>query len=167
MDSSDNALTVEVYVRPQQLTDPINTKIDAVQQFESAGHIDNVLIHAWPKSVTLSERTPSNNAAIGALEQMEAWAEQHGISIRPPFNVRTTTSSFTGETLTKLRTPVLCLAVYVGARLANVFPHSRGEDRYTVRDGIIGLKTGEIDLFPVTHDLSESSSAATQYPRTR
>lgn len=155
MDSTDNELTVEVYVRPQQLMEPIDSKIDTLQRLESAGHIAALSMHTWPESITLSEQTPYSNA-INAFERIEAWADEHGMSIRPPFSVRTTTSTFTNETRTKLRTPVICLAVYDGEQLATVFPHSRGDDQYSVTDGIAALKTGELELFAVTRELSES-----------
>lgn len=147
MDSHTNEVTVEVYVRPEQLLEPIDTKIDTLHQLEAADHIDNLLLHAWPRAIMLTEQTPYSDA-INAFEQMEAWADEHGVSIRPPFSVRTTTSTFTDETQTKLRTPMMCLAVYVGEQLVNIFPHSRADDQYSVTDAIAALRTDELELFP-------------------
>lgn len=139
-------LTVEIYVRPAQLLEPIDAKIKTLKQLASTDHIDDLSLHAWPETITLSEETPYSDA-VDAFERMEAWADEHDISIRPPFTVRTTTSTITGETRTKLRTPLMCLTVYVGEQLANVFPHSRGDNQYTVTDAIAGLRTNELDLF--------------------
>lgn len=150
-------LSVTVYVRPAQLLDPIDAKIDTVQQLESAGKVDSLSIHAWPDKITLSEKTPYAEA-IEEFRKMEAWADEQDVSIRPPFDVRTTTSSFTNETTTILRTPIMCLAVYADNRLANVFPHSRSEEQYSVTDAIAALRTGDIDLF------SFDADRATQVP---
>lgn len=81
---------------------------------------------------------------------MHAWADERGVSIRPPFGVRTTTNTVTDDTRTTLRTPVMCLAVYAGDRLANVFPHSQGGDQYSVADAIAALETDDLELLPST-----------------
>ncbi|WP_306055517.1 HTH domain-containing protein [Natronococcus wangiae] len=151
MNIHNNELTVEVYVRPDELVEPIDTKIDTLRQLDSADHIDNLLLHAWPGAITLTDQTPYSDA-IDAFEQMEAWADEHGVSIQPPFTVRTTTSTFTNETQTKLQTPMMCLAVYAGEQLANVFPHSRGDDHHGVMDAIAALRTDDIELFPFAPD---------------
>ena len=151
MNIHSNELSVEVYVRPDELVEPIDTKIDALRQLDSANHIDNLSVHAWPGVITLTNQTPYSDA-IDAFERMEAWADEHGVSIQPPFNVRTTTSAFTDETQTTLRTPIMCLAVSAGEQLANVFPHSRGGAHHGVTDAITALGTDELELFPFAPD---------------
>ncbi len=147
MNIHTNELTVEVYVRADALVEPIDTKIDALHRLDSADRIDNLVIHAWPAAITLTDQTPYSDA-IDAFEQMEMWAGERGGSIQPPFSVRTSTSTFTNETRTTLRTPMMCLAVYVGEQLANVFPHSWGDDHHGVTDAIAALRTDDLKLFP-------------------
>ncbi|WP_341850662.1 HTH domain-containing protein [Natronococcus wangiae] len=154
MNIHNDELTVEVYVRPDVLIEPIETKIDTLQQLSSADHIDNLLLYAWPGAITLADKTPYSNA-IDAFEQMVMWAVEHGVSIQPPFAVRTTTSTFTNQTQTRLQTPMMCLAVYVGEHLANVFPHSRGDDHHGVMDAIAALRADDLELFP---DVPESAA---------
>lgn len=151
MNIHTNELTVEVYVRPDELVEPLDTKIDTLRQLNSADHIDNLLLHAWPGAITLTDQTPYSDA-IDAFGQMKAWGDEHGVSIQPPFNVRTVTSTFTDERQTTLRTPMMCLAVSTGEQLANVFPHSRGDDHHGVIDAISALKTDELELFPFVPD---------------
>ncbi|PGF17441.1 hypothetical protein CP556_15930 [Natrinema sp. CBA1119] len=153
MNIHTNELTVEVYVRPDELVEPIDTKIDALHRLDSAGHIGNLVIHAWPDAITLTDQAPYSDA-IDAFEQMEAWASEYGGSIQPPFSVRTSTSTFTNETQTTLRTPMMCLAVYVGEQLVNVFPHSWGDDHHGVMDAIAALRTEDLELFPYAPDLA-------------
>lgn len=147
MDSTRDSVTVEMYVRPAQLSEPITDAIDSVRRLEAAGRIDSLSVQTWPSELTLSERTPYS-AAIDAFERMAAWADEHEFSIRPPFSVRTTTSTITDDTRTTLRTPGLCLAVSVGSQLATVFPHSRGDERYSVSDGIEALRSDTLEAFP-------------------
>jgi hypothetical protein len=156
MITQSNELTVEAYVRPQQLMEPIDSKIKMLHRLESRNSIENLAVHAWPGRIILSEQTPYTEA-INAFEQMEAWASEHGFSIQPPFSVQTTTSGFTGETQTKLRTPIMCLAIYVDDQLVNVFPHSRSDDQYSVSDAIVSLRTDSLEMFSLETDLAASS----------
>lgn len=149
MDIHPEELTVEAYIRSQRLLESIDTNVEALHRLESANGIDDLSLHTWPETITLSERSPHSNA-VDAFERMQAWADEHEFSIRPPFSVRTTTSTYTDETRTTLRTPVMCLAVYAGERLANVFPHSRRDEQYGVTDAIATLETAELELFTST-----------------
>lgn len=153
MDSHGSELRVEAYVRSAQLLAPIDAKIDTLRTLESDGLLSDLTVYAWPEKVALSERTPYSDA-LEAFERMEAWADEHGASIRPPFAVRTTTSSITGERRTTLRTPVMCLLVYADDRLANVFPHSLDGEHYSVTDAIAFLRTGQLDVLTATRTTS-------------
>lgn len=115
MDHQNRKLTVSVYLRPSQLLEPIDTKLQTLQTLETEGAIDDLMIRAWPDEIMLTKQTPYTEA-IDAFERMEAWAEYHGVSIRPPFAVRTTTSTITGDTCTVLSTPIMCLIIYSGKR---------------------------------------------------
>ena len=138
-------LTVDAYVRPAQVLEPIDAKIETLRRLAADGAIDGLTLHAWPDRIALSERTPYVEA-IDAFERMSMWADAHDVSIRPPFAVQRVTSTVTGETRTELRTPMLCLTVSVGGRLANVFPHTRGEDTVSATDAIASLRTGAVEL---------------------
>jgi len=61
-----------------------------------------------------------------------------------PFEVRTTSATFTDADAAVLVTPLIAVAVYRGDRLHGVYPHSDGEDTYTVADAIATLRTGEV-----------------------
>ncbi|QLK27398.1 hypothetical protein HYG81_07305 [Natrinema zhouii] len=148
-------LTVEAYIRSRQPPEPIDTNVETLHRLESASVIDDLSLHAWPDTIALSERTP-HSRAVDAFERMQMWADEHEFSIRPPFSVRTTTSTYTDETRTTLRTPVMCLAVYADERLANVFPHSWGDERDSVADGIAALETADLEAFTSTPTPSAS-----------
>lgn len=151
MDIQNTELRVEGYIRPQMVMEPIDTKIETLQRLTTTDHIDDFSLHGWPEKIALSERTPYSEA-LDAFKRMETWATEQGASIQPPFSVRTTTTTITNETRTLLRTPILCLAMYTGDQMAAVFPHSRGDEQYSVTDAISALRTDELELFPFTPD---------------
>lgn len=139
--------TVQVYVRPELLLEPVDSKIQTLQTLEAEGIVDGLLLHYWPSKVELSANPP-HSEAIDAYERFRMWADARGVEIDPPFSVRSRSSEITGEERTVLSTPVVCLAVYDAGRLVGVYPHSDGEQTHTVGEAIAALQTGQ---FPVNH----------------
>lgn len=159
MDIPQSDLTVQVYVRPALLIDPIDAKLVTLQSLEDDGVIDALLLQAWPEEITLSDQPP-HSEAVEVFERFDRWAESRGVSVRPSFAVRTRTSKITGETKEILSTPVMCLAVYEGRRLAGVFPHSAGDDHHSVTEAIAALKTGDLAAY-----IPEPAESAEPGPR--
>lgn len=141
----DAEITVDAFVRPTQLTEPIDAKIRTLRKLEEEGQITAMTVHAWPGEITLNEETP-HTEAVEAFKQFEAWADRHDVSIRPPFTAQMRSSNITGEERTVIVTPVMSVAVSVDDQLANVFPHRDGDRQYGVGDAIEALTTGETDL---------------------
>nr|WP_101296883.1 HTH domain-containing protein [Halegenticoccus soli] len=131
-----------MFVRPALCLDPVDTRLATLRSLEEDGVIDALLIRAWPEVLPLSAQSVYGEF-LDAYERFADWADGHGLSIHPPFVVRTTTSTFTGETKTLLRTPVMCLAVYRDETLVGVYPHSTGESHRNVAEAISLLETGE------------------------
>ena len=135
--------TVQVYVRPELLLEPVDSKIETLQTLETEGVVDGLMLHYWPSKVELSA-DPPHSEAIDAYERFEMWAEANGVDISPPFSVRTRSSEITGEERTVLSTPVVCLAIYEGGRLVGVYPHSDGERTHSVGEAIAALRTDQL-----------------------
>ena len=136
-------LTVQVYVRPELLLEPVDSKIETLQTLEAEGDVDGLMLHYWPSKVELSA-DPPHSEAIDAYERFERWAEASGVEISPPFSVRTRSSEITGEERTVLSTPVVCLAVYEAGRLIGVYPHSDGDRTHSVGEAIAAVRTGQL-----------------------
>lgn len=136
-------LTVQAYVRPGLLLASVERNLKHVRALESAGTIDRLLVHAWPARVPLAEDSLGQDV-VELFERFNEWAAAHEVSIQPPFRVQSIYSAITGISDTILTTPALCLTVYEGNKLAGVYPHTDGDDQYTVADAIIGLKTGDL-----------------------
>ncbi|AFO58193.1 HTH domain-containing protein [Natrinema sp. J7-2] len=137
------ALTVVCHVRAPLLLEPVDEQIETIQACESEGAIDDLLLRSWPKEVALSEESP-HQEVLERYDRFSAWADERGVTIRPPFRKRTTTSQVTGETRERLVTPLLCLELYAGDELLGVFPHSDEvtADTYTTDEAIATLRTG-------------------------
>lgn len=148
MPDTDETVAVTAYVRATELREPIETNLEALRRLESADRIDALTVETWPAKVPLSAATPHSDA-IDAFERMAGWADEHDFAVRPPFGVRTLSSSITNERRTVLATPAMALVVSVDERVAAVFPHSRGNEQYSVRDGIDSLSADALETFPV------------------
>ncbi|AFZ74928.1 HTH domain-containing protein [Natronobacterium gregoryi] len=136
-------LTTVCHVRTPLLLEPMDSQVETLQACESETQIDDLLLRSWPKEVTRSENSP-HQEVLETYERFRSWADQRGVSVRPPFRERTRTSPVTGETRELLVTPLLCLEIYHDDELIGVFPHSEGEETYTTDEAIAALRTGEV-----------------------
>lgn len=138
-------LTVVCYVRPGPLVESIDAHIETLQRCaaEEGIDIETLVVRTWPAECSVA-RSSSSHQALAAFERFRAWADRAGVSICPPFEQGTRTSTITGEHQELLRTPLLCLAFYVDDQLAAVYPHTDGGHTYSVADVIARLHTGEL-----------------------
>lgn len=135
-------LTVSCHVRPALLLEPIDAKIATLHRCERRGEIRTLSLRSWPDAVSLGGDGPESEF-VDRFERFERWADANGVTIRPPFRIRTTSSIVSDRERCVLVTPVCCLALYDGDALVGVYPHSDGEITRTVTDAIGALATGE------------------------
>ncbi|SDK15763.1 HTH domain-containing protein [Natronorubrum texcoconense] len=138
-------VTAVCHVRAPLLLEPVDRQIETLQACDSEGTIDDLLLRSWPKEIALTDTSPYQEA-LESFERFETWAADRGVSIRPPFQERTTTSQVTGETTDLLVTPLLCLELYADDELVGVFPHTdeETEETLTTDEVIASLRTGEL-----------------------
>lgn len=142
MSESAAAPTVVCYARPAQLAAPIDRQIETLQRCAADGYVETLLVRTWPATLSVTD-SPPNSEALATFERFRAWADRAGVSICPPFEQVTRTSTITGEHQELLRTPRLCLAVYADGQLTAVYPHSDGAHTHSVTDVIDTLRTSE------------------------
>lgn len=135
-------LTVVCYARSAQLVEPIAAQIETLQHCETEETIETLVLRAWPAECSMAENDPSSEAR-DRFERFRTWADRAGVSICPPFEQVTRTSTITGEHHELLRTPCLCLALYVNDQLLAVYPHTDDAQTHNVTDVIATLRTGE------------------------
>ena len=135
-------LTVVCYARPSQFTEPIDSQIQTLTRLETDGTIETLLVRAWPAELSLAAAAPRDEP-LAAFERFQAWADRAGVSICPPFEQITRTSTITGDHQDVVRTPLCCLACYIEDDLIAVYPHTDDEQTISVTDAIARLRTND------------------------
>ncbi len=112
----------------------IQSTLEALADMDA---IDSYTVEQWPAMLSLdacSDRWQADAATT--FEQLDEWAEREGVSIRPPFAVRTTKWAVTGEEDLTLHTPHIGLTVESGDEIEAFYPHVGEEGVVTVTDGL-------------------------------
>ncbi|QSW98852.1 HTH domain-containing protein [Haloterrigena alkaliphila] len=165
--TSETEITAVCHVRAPLLLEPIDRQIETLNACEAEGTIDDLLLRSWPQEITLSVKSPYQEA-LESFERFVEWADRRGVSIRPPFRKRTSTNQITGETNDLLVLPMLCLELYADDELVGVFPHTDEEsgETYTSDEAIAALRTGDVPtpLGDETEALGDETEASTATP---
>jgi len=135
--------TVACHVRAPMLLEPIDSQIETLRACESESVVDSLVLRSWPDRVALSDDSQFREA-VDVFRRFERWADRRGVSVRPPFEMRTSSSTITDTEKEVLVTPLIAVAVYRDDRLVGVYPHSEGEETYTAADAIATLRTGDV-----------------------
>ena len=138
-------ITAVCHVRAPLLLEPVDRQVETLRACESEERIDDLLLRSWPKEIALTDNSPYQES-LESFERFREWADKQGVSIRPPFKKRTTTSQLSGTTRERLVMPLLCLEIYADDELVGVFPHTDEEleETYTTDEVIASLRTGEL-----------------------
>lgn len=158
MTASASEFTVACHLRSSLVVDPVNATVERLRDLEDEGIVDSLLLRSWPKEVALDAQGPYLEL-LDRYEQFEDWADRNGVSVRPPFEVRSATSLASETERGVLVTPTICLACYRDDRLAAVFPHETDEGTYTVAEAVDELAAGELPG-PVDAEVADSDAAA-------
>ncbi|MFB6150858.1 MAG: HTH domain-containing protein [Haloarculaceae archaeon] len=130
-DDADAAgVTMELWTR-RPVCGPRTEVVHRLGEFRAAGTIAEFTVRTWPDEVVLTGHT-EDDRVVEAFEAFRAWADDHGVSVTPPFERRTVTS-LVGRSEEVLTVPVLCLAVYDDG-LAGVYPCQDGDRTVGVTD---------------------------------
>ena len=105
--------------------------IDRLSNLHSGGDIADFTVETWPDEVAISEHT-EHARVVEVYKEYLLWAEEHDLSITPPFE-RRTASSLVGGSEDVLTVPIMCLAVYDDG-LSGVYPCSSAERTWSVAD---------------------------------
>lgn len=129
---------VELYARStlpkaaDRRREAVATRLDRLAE---RGCIDGYRIAAWRKRVPVTADTPERRA----YERFREWAADEGVSLSPSFSTRECYDRETGEKREELVVPALCLAVYEGEELVEVYPHADGDRPQSVVGGLSAL----------------------------
>lgn len=137
------SIDVEVHVRPEQLLDPVDSKLRTLESLRESGAVTSLTIDACPAEIPVSDTGPVGQI-LDTYERFREWADRVGVSLTPGFDIHET-GTIASETRTRvLRAPVLSLGIHINDSLSAVFPHTDGERHFTAGEGIALLRTGEL-----------------------
>jgi hypothetical protein len=140
---------IEAYMRAytpvSQPQNEVITRLDVLQQHD---RIDDYDVTYVPKSVQRGSQTEAERL----YETFLQWADDAGLSVERPFEVQHYENPITGETVDKLVTPIVCIAVYEDDAVEAVFPCEDGDDHVTVLDALDAMQHGDDPLAALAVD---------------
>jgi hypothetical protein len=128
-----------------------------LRSLQSAGVVDEVRVDTWANRTTDTDR--NENRSLPVLDELQAWADEHGVRLTPGFDSHDTHCGFTGRDFRTTVFPVVCLAVYEHDELVGVYPHSTDSGSVSVADCLSVLEAGALTAAP------ESVATATDRDR--
>lgn len=145
---TDPPFTVRTFTRTRQLRDPTTDVLGEISELSDAETVEEVTIVGWPDEIVLGQETV-NDGVLTDFRRIQAWAERNRASVQPPFCVQEVASPLSEVRDCVLRTPVLCLLVERDDTIVDVYPHSKEDEHYSIRDGIDRIRSGTTDGKPV------------------
>lgn len=148
-DGEQRAQNVVLYVRgstanPERERGVIRT-LEALSADEI---IDGYEVRTWPERVSCGPGGDNRAGLRATFDAFEEWAEERGLSIRPPFIVREIQSVFTAEHDEVLITPMLFMAVFDGDAIVGTYPCHHADGVVTIDDWLARMGqpgTGEMN----------------------
>ncbi|MDT3436233.1 HTH domain-containing protein [Haloarcula sp. 1CSR25-25] len=142
-ESVGGEITVQLWSR-RPVCGPRTTAIDQFTELAATGVIDEFDIQTWPEEIPVSQGS-GHGEVLETVDRYEQWATERGLSLRPPFETRTS-SLLVGGSTEVLRLPMIAVAVYADDELAGVYPCTDGETTWSVTDCIDALTTAPTGL---------------------
>lgn len=129
---------------PSGLNPPQTEVLDRLQQLTQSeeSQVTNLDIDVWDGSGGIT-RTDDHGTrdTREKVAEFTRWADEHGCTLRPAFDWRSTETTDAGHERQQVVTPLITLAVYDGGRLQAVYPHVDDGVVRTVHDGLDGLES--------------------------
>lgn len=144
--TADEQSVVKLFVRLDPETGLETQKEETISrlvELKQNGGIDDYDLYVWGKEIRPSgplEDTPYCRELLEHIAAFQAWGEEND-DAATPFDDRNVRSELTDEAYEVISLPAMCLAVYLGDELVDVYPHRSGEETSTVTDGIEALES--------------------------
>ncbi|KOX93826.1 hypothetical protein AMS69_07865 [Haloarcula rubripromontorii] len=146
-ESVGGEIAVQLWSR-RPVCGPRTTAIDRFTELASAGVIDDFEVQTWPEEIPVAPES-EHGEVLATIDRYEEWAQERGLSLRPPLETRTS-SLLVGGSTEVLRLPMIAVAVYADDDLAGVYPCTDGETTWSVTDCIDAMTA---DPTTLPHDV--------------
>ena len=133
-----------VYVRspaPAATEQRQETVLARLRSLRDCGAVDEFSVTYWFRQALDRDGDPT----MPAVAELEAWAEDHSVSLAPAFDRHERHNWYTGIDDAVVTLPVVCLAVYEDDELTAVYPHVCEDGPRSVADGIEQLEA-QLDI---------------------
>lgn len=144
IDVGEPAIRIELFTRSGAVGthDRLLEAIERARGLEADGRVADCRVETWDEQVVRDDgRLDRSRETVARIEAFESWADEHGCSLYPFFEERTRGSLAGDGERTVLVLPVMCLAIYAGESLRELFPRVAGEVSHTVAEGLAALET--------------------------
>ena len=106
-------------------------------ELDADGLIDDFEVSDSPKRIRCERAV--HREARDRYNEHSQWARDHGVCLRPFFDVRECYATDTGEKGDWIVLPAITVTIYEDGDLAAVYPHADGDDYRSVADGLTAL----------------------------
>jgi len=145
--NNQNTLRLDLYLRTETrgLADRRQQAFrEEAKTLETTGVVDTVDVFEVPRKLPVAD--PDHPAdARDIYNRLTKWARDEDVTLTPAFGTRTCYSRTDGNRDTNVVFPVMTLAVYEDDDLVAVYPHTDGDQYYTVFDGLDAVRTRKTD----------------------
>ncbi|MDY7081610.1 MAG: HTH domain-containing protein [Halobacteria archaeon] len=148
-------LELDLYVRSSSAQEQYDSVVDKLESLDEKGEIEGYNTYDWADEIQLRAKNGDSegcNFALDKFEEFENWANEHGKSIRPCFDIREYDSSFTNEKRKVVVLPVMAIAGYEGDELKAVYPCFDGNEYLNVHDFLSMVEEGKFDISETTEE---------------
>ena len=142
---------VELFVRslaPETARQKQESIIERLRDLEANGTVDAMELHVVGDCVcpsTIAATTETGQFLLERFETFQQWADRNGVEL-VGFRDRCIDSSMTGETVTGITFPRLCLAIFDGADCRFVAPVAGENTGETVPETVRRLSEAATDV---------------------
>lgn len=112
------------------------TVLGRLEALRVAGAIDDVTVTYWFRQAS----TAGGDPVMPSVLALEAWADEHDVSLGPAFDHHARSNWFTGTDDDVVSLPVICLALLADGEICAVYPHVGPAGHQSVMDGIDTLE---------------------------
>jgi hypothetical protein len=126
-----------VYVRspaPAATEQRQETVLARLQSLRTAGVLEDFSVTDWVRQAI------DGDPALPTVADLQAWADDHGVSLAPAFDSHDRHNWYTGIDDAVTALPVVCLALYEDDELTAVYPHVCDRGPRSVADGMEQLE---------------------------
>jgi len=117
--------------------------LEQLQSFERQGHLDEVDVTVWGKSIcpeSSAAQTDPGRRILEYIDEFTTWGARVESNAELPFEEKQVSSSILDEQYQRIVLPQVCLGVYAGEQLELVLPCEIDGEYYSVTEFLSAIE---------------------------